>query len=156
MKEIQSHIFEKIERVAESVTKKLRRQGFVVPIKNQNGTISYGRFTVNKNKHGLYDIIENGLTVVNNINLIYSASILANKLAISRTLDSRIYNLDQSYGSKLIEADHYKNLAKKTAQRGQYDKSDILYIKSDDAALKSKTYKNQVLEDFDKLIRSAK
>lgn len=156
MKEIQSHLFEKIERVADSVNKQLRKRGFVIPIKNKDGSVSYGNYLVVKNANGLFDIKENGYSVVNNINLIHSASILANKLALSRTLDNRIFNLDQSYGAKLVEADHYKSLAKKNAAQGQYDRSDILIIKSDDSRVKSKAYKNQVLEDFDKLLRSAK
>ena len=97
-------LFSKIQTITTQVRQALRRRGIVIPVKNANGTVSLGSYTVVKNTQGMYQIIdEYDKVMVNNINLPETAAMVANDLALGRMLDYNIISCDRDYGYALFE-----------------------------------------------------
>jgi len=97
-------LFSKIQAVTTQVRLALRRRGIVIPIKNPNGTVSLGSYTVVKNLQGFYQVInERDEIIVDNINLPETAAMVDNDLALGRILDYNIISQDRDYGYALFE-----------------------------------------------------
>jgi len=156
MIELTDRIFDKVANLADSVRAKLKKQGFVVPIKNHDGTLVFNHYQIVKNQYGLYDILERHETICKNINLLQSAILLANKLAANRILDAKIYELDQSYGHRLFDIDYYKRLIEKNNKKSSLQKISLLQIKYNNAVLRSHIIKQEITDLLNNLVQSAK
>jgi len=156
MIEIRPDLFDKLSVIADNVKTKLKRKGFVIPVKNKDGSISFDHFRIIRSNKGCYKILKQNETIIDNINLLQSASLLANELAVSRQLDQKLYQEDQAYGHKLFETTWYQNLAQKKIKDKNYDLAEIFFTKSDMAKSKSLYIKREITDNFYKLIRSAK
>ena len=82
MDHIPEHLYKKLKQVTFEVKSNLHRRGIAIPVKNDDGSISIGNYTVRKSK-GQYQIFDfRNEVVVDKINLPQSAIILANGLAL--------------------------------------------------------------------------
>lgn len=139
-------VYNRLQKITEEVRKKLARKGIAIPVKNQNGTISLGYFTVCK-QNGYYTILDYAnLPVVEKINLPQTAIILANNLALGRFLDNNILNVDRNYGYAEFE----ERLNLKLAAKSKNNK-DLRIIKGHEKRIKKESLKREITKSFEKL-----
>jgi hypothetical protein len=147
-------IFRKVASIAHAVRNDLRKKGFVVPVKNKDGSISFDSYLVVKESTGFYSI-RNRIDdkIVDHINLPQTAALLANRLALGYFVDDRLIESDRQYGYSLF----YETLAKKQAEnslkRKDIDRADLMYTKYNIARTKKIEAKTTIMASFEKLRR---
>lgn len=151
MKPITDDLYKKIVKVSDEVKKELRRKGLVIPIDNDDGSISVGNFRIVKERTNFYSIVDfEGERVVERINLPQSAIMLANTLALGLHIDSRIEQLDKSYGYALFEEQLHEQ-AVKNSHKKSLDYFDLMLTKCMIARAKKEDYKREIINSFEKL-----
>lgn len=153
MKKIPDDIYKKIIKISDDVKKDLRRKGIVIPVKNTDGTVSVGYYTIKKLDDGTY-IIESrsGDPVVDNINLPQTAAVIANNLALGKFKDTALIDLDRKYGFAVFDEQLYtKAVAKSNKKSLEY--FDLVLTKCLIARAKKEKYKTTIVKSFEKLIK---
>lgn len=146
--------YQKIEKLNREVKEKLKREGVIVPIKNKNGTISLGKFTIHKSQAGFFSIINaHGEVIADRINLPYTAALVANKLALGKWLDRDVLSIDSKYGHASFDEVVHRRSAVKHLKLKNYDRADVMMAKSDMARYKKDHYKRSIRDDFAKLLK---
>lgn len=154
MPQIKDEIYKKIEYVAKTVKVQLQKKGFVIPVKNDDGSISLEGYTIKKDKDGYFVILDRrDEIVVDKINLPQTAALLANGLALGKWLDDKIYNIDQIYGHKMFENVLCSTLARKNLAQRNIERAEILFTKASIAKAKTEQVKKEVMQSFEKLRR---
>lgn len=154
MPQVKDEIYKKIETVAKSVKKELQKKGFVIPVKNDDGSISLENYTIRKDNNGFYCIYNSRQElVVEKINLPQTAAVLANGLALGKWLDDKILKIDQTYGHKMFENVLFDRMAKKNLAEKNIERAEILYTKAAIAKAKTEQFKHEVIQSFEKLRR---
>jgi hypothetical protein len=150
MKPIPNDLYEKIERVSETVRASFRQRGIVIPVKNPDGSINIGRFRIVNQHTGFYAVygLKNEI-VVDSINLPQTAALLANELALGRMVDNQIINQDRQYGYALFKETLYK-------QRSRSPNSDLAVFeiaKMKEAISKNRKemFQKSIVQRFEKL-----
>lgn len=147
-------VYKTIKVIDKDVKTKLMQQGIVPPIKNKDGSICVGRFTIVKNSTGFYDIVDQtNEVIIDGINLPQSAALLANKLALGKFVDDIILNADRNYGHALFEETLQNKLAKKKLTKQDFDSAELLFTKALIAKGKKETNKQVIVRGFEKLIK---
>lgn len=142
------NLYHKIEKLSNEVLGNLKKKGLVVPIENDDGSISVGRYFICKSQ-GFYSIKNFAYEIiVDQINLPQTALIIANDLALNKFLDWNTIQLDKQYGYAMFEETLYKKIAKK---RKSLDDFDIALTKSVIAKDKKDNHKKVILTKFEKL-----
>lgn len=150
MKPIPTDLYDKIERVTETVRKGFLNRGIVIPVKNRDGSINLGHFKVVNQHNGFYAIFNSrGDTVVDQINLPQTAALLANDLALGRWIDKQILESDRKYGYALFEELLYKQrLTKKNQALPDFEfalNHSIIFKR------KRESYERTIIKRFEKL-----
>lgn len=143
-------IYQRLFDLQKKVKQDLKRKGLVPAKKNNDGTISVGRYKIIKN-NGFYEIIDwSGEIKFKNINLAQTAAVVANNLAVNSFTNNKFIEIDYKYGSALFE-EHYLN---KLVNKKNVDKEvkEIYYHKAKIAAYKKAIYRNQIEDGYAKLI----
>lgn len=139
-------VYNRLQRVTDEVRQQLARKGIAIPVKNQNGTITLGHYTVCK-QNGFYSILDYAdVPVVEKINLPQTAIILANNLALGRFLDHRILTIDRNYGYAEFE----EQLNFKLASKGKAY-TDLRMIKGQEKRIRKESLKREIIKSFEKL-----
>jgi hypothetical protein len=142
-------VYKHFETVARGIKQDLKNKGFVVPIKNRDGSISVDNYTIYKNKLGFYEIKNAiGDTVVDYINLPQTAALIANNLALGKWVDDRILDLDRQYGYSLFKEQQAKRIID---NRKDWDRVDIMQTKLSIHSQKKISAKNSIMFSFEKL-----
>lgn len=150
MKNLSEDLYFKMKKVSDEVRKDLRRKGLVVPVKNNDGSINIGRYTIVKDMSGFFDILDySGDIVVDKINLAQTAIVLANKLALGQYKDTTLLDADRHYGY----ADFEEKLYSKAINRKESSAISVYLSKYDDAKLKKNVHKLTITRSFEKLIK---
>lgn len=139
-------LYTKIVEINNEVKQNLRRRGLVVPVRNRDGSISLGAYTVNRTEDG-YTIVKGKSEIVaKQINLPQTALIIANNLAVGKFMDTSLIDKDRHYGSALFE----EELAKRVISRikNNVDKWDLMTTKCMIAQARKNYYKNQIVDHF--------
>ena len=106
-----------------------------------------------KNKDGSYKIIsQHGEEIVVDINLPHTAALVANSLALGKWIDRDLIAIDQKYGHALFDETIHRKSAETNLQRKNYDKAEIMLIKTDIAKHKKENYKRSIIFNFEKLL----
>jgi hypothetical protein len=154
MTQIPEHLYKKLQQVTLEVKKTLSQRGVAIPIKNRDGSISIGNYTVKK-INSYYQIRDYSQeVVVDQINLPHSAIVLANGLALGKYLDTDLLNKDRYYGYAVFEEDHHKKIAVKNLDKN-LDRAELAFTMSAVKKSKKDIYKSDILRTFDKLKRFA-
>ena len=154
MKQQNNDVYLKIEQLNKNSKEKLLQQGVVIPIKNNNGTISVGNFTIKRNKDGFYSILDfEKDIVIEKINLPQTAAILANRLALGKFINDEILDADRQYGYASFEEELHDRLVEKCLTLKSLDKVDIMTVKSKISKHKKEEYMKIVIRSFDKLMK---
>jgi len=154
MPQVKDEIYKKIETVAKSVKHELQKKGFVIPVKNDDGSVTLEGYTIRKDLNGFYSIYNSREeVVVDKINLPQTAAVLANGLALGKWLDDKILKVDRTYGHKMFENVLCSKLAKKNLSEKNIERAEILYTKAAIAKAKTEQVKREVIQSFEKLRR---
>jgi hypothetical protein len=114
MKKIPNKLFQKVESLAKTVISDFQRRGYVIPIEQKNGTIKFNSYVVGKNSNGFYRVSDTRNNMYpDNLNLVQTAALIANDLALGKILDTAIINIDKTYGYKLFDEQVYETAAKR-------------------------------------------
>lgn len=142
-------IYKKIVLVTNTVKDKLRRKGIAIPVKNDDGTISFGSYTVKKDRDRFYSILDySNNAIVSKINLPQTALLVANNLALGKFLDKELISLDQNYGFALFEEELEMHLSRKNVSADIYS---LRMTKALKAKYKKDLYKKDIERSFEKL-----
>lgn len=151
MKTIPEDLYNKIVKVSKQVHNELRLKGIVVPVKNRDGSIRIGAYTVVKTDSDFYEVLDhNQEPVVDHINLPQTAAILANGLALGRFIDKTLLETDQYYGYALFEEQlHQRALERSRKKSLEY--FELASNKCKIAKTKKELYKKDIVRSFEKL-----
>jgi len=152
MKPLTDDLYKKLATLGRNVKQQLRQKGFVIPVENTDGTVSFDRFTVVHKTNGFYTILDHTHeAVVDQINLPQTAVILANNLALGKSKDDQLINQDRAYGYAEFEEQVYKRAVKrKDTSLVHFDVSQNKYSA---AMAKRKMFKNTIMTSFEKLVK---
>ena len=150
MKTIPEELYGQIKKVSDTVRRELFQKGLVVPVKNNNGTISIGSYSIIKEDDGSFAILDfSGEALIRGINLPQTAILVTNKLALGLYKDTELLEADRRYGSADFEEQLYKR-----AMKHKSNSVISLYItKYDDARIKKTEHKRTIIRSFEKLIK---
>jgi hypothetical protein len=150
MKNLTDIIIKKLEQVTREVKQQLREEGFVVPVKDKNGHIKFGTYTIVRDSYGLFSILDHTKEpIITGINLPHTALLTANNLALGRYKDDKLLSKDQRYGYAEFKEQLYKKAISRT-DKG-IDHFDLSMEKYKTAQLKKQLYRNEILKSFEKL-----
>ena len=153
MKPLPDDLYRKIEILNQTVVEKLRRQGIVLPVKTTTGIVSIGKYFIEKNKNGSFEIVtRRGDHIVSDINLPQTAALVANTLALGKWLDRDLLAVDQKYGHASFDELVHQKSAERSIKLKNYDKAEIMMIKSSIARHKKEYYKKTISASFEKLL----
>jgi hypothetical protein len=154
MDHIPEQLYKKLKQVTFEVKSNLLRRGIAIPVKNNDGSISIGNYTVKKSK-GYYQITDfTKEVIVDKINLPQSAIILANGLALGKFIDKDLLSKDRHYGYAAFEEELHRQSAIRNLKKN-IDRADLLYTKSAVNKSKKDNYKKDILGTFEKLKKFA-
>lgn len=155
MKTIPEQLYTNIVRVSADVKEQLRLRGIIIPVKNINGSISLGLFTVIKNDDGFYSVKDNDdQFVVDNINLPQTAAMIANSLALGYYVDRALVQQDKNYGYALFEELLHKQAVERYRNK-KSDSADIAMTKCLISRAKKDLYKKAIVRNFERLRKLA-
>ena len=154
MKQIPNDLYHKIEMLDNDVKEKLRKQGIVVPVRSNNGSVRIGRYSIEKLKTGFYSVTNyRGEMVVENINLPQTAALVANRLALGKPFDDEIVMVDRRYGHAEFDELVHNQLADKNIKLKDYDKAEVMLAKSAVAKYRKDEFKKTITKGFEKLLK---
>lgn len=154
MKQIPNDIYQRVKQLGINVKEQLKSQGIVVPSKNEDGTTRIGHYTIKKFNTGFYSILNSkNEAVVEQINLPQTAAIVANRLALGKSIDDEMLTVDRQYGHALFEEELHKTMADRSLRSKNTDRAEILYTKFYISKHRKEQYKKTIVAGFDKLIR---
>ncbi len=146
-------IYQTIEYLNKTVKDSLKKQGVVVPLKKEDGTIQLGKYLIQKVSSGFYNILDyKGREIVHGINLPQTAVIVANKLALGKWIDTDILQQDKKYGFAYFDEIIYKKSQTTSLKKKNYDRAEIMQNKFSVAKHKKEYYKNIITLDYRKLL----
>lgn len=139
-------LYTKIVEISNEVKQSLRKKGLVVPVRNSDGTVTLGAYTIVKEEDGYAIRKSNGEIITRQINLPQTAVIVANNLALGKFIDSNLIDKDRHYGSALFEEELTKRVLSRT--KNNVDKWDLMTTKCMIAQARKNYYKNQIVDTF--------
>lgn len=154
MKKVTKNVFTQVEVVAKNVLKNFKNKGYVIPTKEDDGTVRFDNFAVKKDATGFYSVVDiTGRVYATNINLPQTAALIANDVALGKIVDNKLLELDRDYGFKIFDRD----LFKRNLQRKKNNIDQMVYYKTmmDAATSKANYIKSNIDRSFLKLSRIA-
>ena len=154
MNQIPDKLFRKLFIVSEQVRNDLKSKGRVIPVENSDGTVGVGHFTIAK-PNNFYVILDfSGEPIVDFINLPQTAVIIANGLALGRSIDTQILKVDQCYGYAEFEEALHKRIAHQNINKDA-ERAHLMMTKGSINHTKKNYYRKQILRKYEKLIKFA-
>jgi hypothetical protein len=151
MKKTPTQLFNSVEKIAHKVKQEFKEQGIIIPSRDKKGNVVIGRFTVAKRKTAYYIVNQTGVDVVGPINLVETAVVIANDMALGRLADSNLLNSDRWYGWKSFEAQNSKTVAEIASKKKDYDRAEINAYRAEKAQNLVLHYKQIIDSRFNKL-----
>jgi hypothetical protein len=150
MTHLSDSVYRKLQVVTDQVKQQLQRKGVAIPVKNDDGSIALGHYTIVK-QDNFYAILDfSNEVIVDKINLPQSAAIIANGLALGKFVDTDTLNLDRQYGFCEFEELLYSKLAEKNLDKN-IDRADMMYTKKNINRDKKIKFKRSIMKRFEKL-----
>jgi hypothetical protein len=145
-----NQIFNKVEKIARAVKEELRTKGYVVPVKEKDGSINLDGVRVRKVKNTFYSIFDKrNRPIVENLNSMESAIVIANKIALGREIDDKLIEVDRKYGFHSFKLEIATSRLEKAAK---YSESWFYYdMRRQTAQEQTKKYKEVIQQSFKKL-----
>jgi len=154
MKKIPKNVVGKMEKVANAVISDLKSKGYVVPVKNPDGSIQYDKYLVIKTNNGLYQVKnKSGKIYADNLNLPQTAAVLAHNMALGNLPDEKLVTLDKNYGYRAFDEDLYRAAYHRAAN--DVDLKILYQTRYEIAKQRKNQFKTQIMKSFRKLIAIA-
>jgi hypothetical protein len=154
MHPIPDSLYGPLKIVSEEVKKDLRKRGIAIPVKNNDGSISLGHYTIVKRSQ-FYAIIDySAEVIVDQINLPQTAAVIANDLALGKFIDNDLLAIDRNYGYEEFEELLHIKSAEKNIKKN-IDRADVMITKSKINRYKKEQYKRDIVKSFEKLLNFA-
>lgn len=151
MKTIPEDLYNKIVKVSKQVHNDLRLKGIVVPVKNRDGSIKIGSYTIIKTDSDFYEVLDHNFDpVIEKINLPQTAAMLANNLALGRFIDKGLLETDQNYGYALFE-EQLQQRAIERSRKKSMEQFELASNKHRIAKTKKEIHKKDIVRSFEKL-----
>jgi hypothetical protein len=132
----------------------LRDVDKIIPAVLKDGSIGYHNYIVRKNESGLWDLIQIGKKIKNNIASFYlksSALMAAQQHRCNRIMElSRTKDLDQRYWYSYTDSINFKERYKRTKDEF---KRDVFLWRYEQAKVRSEYYKEEITGAFTYLFR---
>ena len=151
MQKLNPKLFEKIERLAETVRKDFRKKGLAIPTKHNDGTVQIGDFLITKHDYAFWISHVKGYEVAGPINLAQTAAVVANDLALGGNVDLKLLNNDKWYGYKSFDLQACKIHIENAKKKKDYDRADLNQSKIDAVNAQLLEYKRPIDIRFAKL-----
>ena len=141
--------------VLDRVKNDLRRRGMIIPVSNQDGSVTLGTYRIDRDVNGLYFILDATDTpVASDINLPHTAVVIANNLALGHTIDTAMLMTDKNYGYALFD-ELIQTRAIERHTRTDPDYADIMLTKCMTSRLKKESCRRDIIRSFEKLRKLA-
>jgi hypothetical protein len=138
-----------IDRAVDKFEKLLKEVDKLMPAVLKDGTIGYHNYVIKKNKIGLYELIQVGKNLKNNIGSFYlksSALIAARQHRYNRIMElAQTKDMDQRYWSNHMDAVNFKDMYKRTKDEV---KRDIFLWRYEQARDRAEYYKQEITQAF--------
>jgi len=138
-----------IDRAVDKFEKLLKEVDKLIPAVLKDGTIGYHNYVIKKNKIGLYELIQVGKNLKNNIGSFYlksSALIAARQHRYNRIMElAQTKDMDQRYWSNHMDAVNFKDMYKRTKDEV---KRDIFLWRYEQARDRAEYYKQEITQAF--------
>lgn len=147
-------LYQKILILTRKVRDDFRRKGMVIPVKNSDGNIRVGKYLITRTNSDFYSVIGvDGEIMAENLNLPQTAVVVANHLALRGYLNTDIVEKDREYGYAYFEHQVYQ----RARDRAEIDPDyfDLKASKYEFSSERAELYKQQILEQFNKLQKVA-
>lgn len=150
---LENQLFDKIEKLTISIDREFKFKGVVLPCRDQMGNIHIGNFIVSKKDNVWYVKNDQDKIIVGPLNLGKTAIIIANDLALGRSLDYDLVNKDKWYGFK--EFDEFTAKIHANKARKKYDANQEVHNLelAKIASMKKKFYKESIDSRFNNLCK---
>jgi hypothetical protein len=150
MPKVQKNLVNTVKTLADTVKQDLFKKGVVVPVKNKDGSVSFGDYIMTR--RGLnYWISKRGHDLVGPINLAQTAIVTANYLALGKMADDKLLENDRWYGFKNFDEEVYTNSANNSLKNKNYDRADWCFVKASIAKMQKEQYRSSVMSSFNRL-----
>lgn len=154
MEQIPEQLYRQLKKISIEVKEDLKRKGIAIPVKNSDGSITVGLYTVQK-RGKQYQIRDySGEIIIDQVNLPHSAIILANNLALGKFIDKDTLRLDRFYGYAAFEEELHKKSAERNIKNNA-DRADVAYTKSAVNKSKKDRARAEIIKTFEKLKKFA-
>jgi hypothetical protein len=151
MQKINPQLFEKIERLANTVKQEFKQKGLAIPHKNRDGSVQMGDFIITKHDSSFWIRHVLGYDVAGPINLAQTAAVIANDLALGRAVDLKLLTSDKWYGYKAFDVQACQIHVASALKKKDYDKADYNISRIDLAQEQMLYYKRPIDSRFAKL-----
>jgi hypothetical protein len=150
MTQLDPKLFVKVETLAHTVLKDLRSKGYIVPTKLGKDKFSFDGYVVGRDAEGFYYIVNpNRFTNIRKINLLQTAAVVANNLALGRLTVDKVLEADRNYGYKMFDQAIFDRCMKRSQQ--DIDKFAFYQTRLQDAKMQAESCKNTITASFEKL-----
>lgn len=147
-------LYKKVAALTAGIKQEFRAKGIVIPVRGVNGGIRLDDYTVDKDGSGTYAITNSKDEVLfEGINLSYTAILIANDLALGRTIDYSVYENDNVYGYSIFEEEHYEKMAASLVKKKEWDRAETMTLKQKIARDRAKNARAAVIASFEKIRR---
>lgn len=144
------NLFKNVEKIAHKVKQDFKQKGIVIPTRDKNGNVVIGKYTIIKDS-GLYDIVDlRGSKVLTCINLVETAILIANDLALGKFIDQNLVDSDKWYGYKYFTEQHAKYIAENSKKKDP-DRAELSLYMAGIAHGQRLEYKRRIDNRFNKL-----
>lgn len=147
-------LYQKILNLTRKVRDDFRRKGMVIPVKNSDGNVRVGKYLITRMNTDFYCVVGvDGEVMAENLNLPQTAVVVANHLALKGYLNTDIVEKDREYGYAYFEHQVYQ----RARDRAEIDPDyyDLKASKYEYSGERAELYKQQILEQFNKLQKVA-
>lgn len=147
-------LFHKIKELARKAREDLRKKGIIVPSKQDDGSVKIGRYIIQRKNTDFYRVVGiDGELMIDNLNLPQTAVVVANHLALKNYLNKEIIEKDREYGYAYFEYQLYQRAKERSLIDPDY--FDVKVSKFENSGEQADFYKQQILEQFNKLKKIA-
>lgn len=150
-----TQIYKNLKIVSDKVRESLHNRGVVIPVENQDGSISLGKYQICKSRDFYQIKTHTGEIVQDGINLPQTAILVANGLALGKFTNYSLLALDRQYGYAAFEEALHTERAKKAASV-DYDRSELLLTRSSINHNQKIKHRRCIEKSFEKLLGNDK
>jgi hypothetical protein len=152
MKNNNAKIYQQLAELGLRTKENFYSKGIVLPSISKNGNVKIGKYEIIDHKTGFYSIADqNNDLLVEDLNLIQTAIVLANDMSLGHILDKELIETDKNYGYAAFE----ESVQRRLYTRADPERKFVLLLKLQKSRRKKEQFLGSITTRFDKLRRFA-